>query len=105
MESPRADRVGTPVRPTRWTRGWLIRTTRKWHRWIGFTAGLFLIFVSTTGFLVAFTEFFGEEKSTSRLVVAMLWGLALLLMSVSGLWIYWSMRRNSGVGGLRKVFW
>ncbi|MEP6764530.1 MAG: PepSY-associated TM helix domain-containing protein [Gemmatimonadaceae bacterium] len=36
---------------------------RKWHRWIGFPAALFLIFAATTGFLVAFTEFFGEEES------------------------------------------
>jgi len=36
---------------------------RRWHRWIGFPASLFLIFVSVTGFLLAFTEFFGEEES------------------------------------------
>lgn len=36
---------------------------RKWHRWIGFPAALFLIFAAVTGFLVAFTEFFGEEES------------------------------------------
>ncbi|MEP6780227.1 MAG: PepSY domain-containing protein [Gemmatimonadaceae bacterium] len=36
---------------------------RKWHRWIGFPAGLFLIFAAVTGFLVAFTEFFGEAES------------------------------------------
>ena len=36
---------------------------RKWHRWIGAVAALFLVFVSVTGFLVAFTEFFGEEEA------------------------------------------
>jgi len=36
---------------------------RKWHRWIGFPAALFLLFAATTGFLVAFTEFFGEEEA------------------------------------------
>jgi uncharacterized iron-regulated membrane protein len=38
------------------------RTWRQWHRWIGFPAALFLLFASTTGFLVAFTEFFGEAE-------------------------------------------
>ena len=36
---------------------------RKWHRWIGFPAALFLLFAATTGILVAFTEFFGEEEA------------------------------------------
>ena len=36
---------------------------RKWHRWIGFPAALFLLFAATTGVLVAFTEFFGEEEA------------------------------------------
>jgi uncharacterized iron-regulated membrane protein len=36
---------------------------RRWHRWIGFPAGLFLIFAGVTGFLVATTEFFGEEEA------------------------------------------
>jgi uncharacterized iron-regulated membrane protein len=35
---------------------------RKWHRWIGFVAAIFLLFASLTGILVAFTEFFGEEE-------------------------------------------
>jgi uncharacterized iron-regulated membrane protein len=35
---------------------------RKWHRWIGFPAGVFLFFSAVTGILVAFTEFFGEEE-------------------------------------------
>src|SRR5881394_3767789 len=36
---------------------------RKWHRWIGFPAALFLLFAAVTGVLVAFTEFFGEEEA------------------------------------------
>ena len=36
---------------------------RKWHRWIGFPAAIFLLFAATTGVLVAFTEFFGEEEA------------------------------------------
>lgn len=35
---------------------------RKWHRWIGFPAALFLLFAAATGILVAGTEFFGEEE-------------------------------------------
>jgi uncharacterized iron-regulated membrane protein len=36
---------------------------RKWHRWIGFPAALFLLWAASTGVLVAFTEFFGEEEA------------------------------------------
>jgi uncharacterized iron-regulated membrane protein len=36
---------------------------RKWHRWIGFPAALFLLFAAITGFLVAFTEFFGADEA------------------------------------------
>jgi uncharacterized iron-regulated membrane protein len=36
---------------------------RRWHRWIALPAALFLIFVSSTGFLLAVTEFFGEEEA------------------------------------------
>ena len=36
---------------------------RRWHRWIGFPAALFLFFAATTGFIVATTEFFGEEEA------------------------------------------
>ena len=36
---------------------------RKWHRWIAFPAVLFLLWAASTGFLVAFTEFFGEEEA------------------------------------------
>ncbi len=36
---------------------------RRWHRWIGFPASIFLLFASITGFLVAGTEFFGEAEA------------------------------------------
>ena len=36
---------------------------RKWHRWIGFPAALFLLFASVTGVLVAISEFFGEAEA------------------------------------------
>src|SRR3954464_12139972 len=36
---------------------------RKWHRWIAFPATLFLLFASITGFVLAFTEFFGAEEA------------------------------------------
>ena len=36
---------------------------RKWHRWIGFPAALFLLFAAITGFLVAFVEFFGADEA------------------------------------------
>ena len=36
---------------------------RKWHRWIAFPATIFLIFASTTGVVLAFTEFFGAEEA------------------------------------------
>ncbi len=39
------------------------RTWRQWHRWIGFPAAIFLLFAAVTGFLVAFTEFFGEDEA------------------------------------------
>lgn len=35
---------------------------RQWHRWVGFPAAVFLVFAAVTGFLVAGTEFFGEEE-------------------------------------------
>ena len=36
---------------------------RRWHRWIGFPAAVFLLFAAITGFLVATTEFFGAEEA------------------------------------------
>jgi len=44
-------------------KGLTIAFWRKWHRWIGFGAALFLLWAAGTGFLVAFTEFFGEEEA------------------------------------------
>ena len=38
-------------------------TLRKWHRWIGFPAAIFLLFVSVTGIWLAATEFFGEDET------------------------------------------
>ena len=36
---------------------------RRWHRWIGFPASLFVLWASLTGVLVAGTEFFGEDEA------------------------------------------
>ena len=36
---------------------------RKWHRWVGVVAAVFLLFASITGVIVAMTEFFGEEEA------------------------------------------
>lgn len=36
---------------------------RRWHRWIGVPAAVFLLFASGTGFFLASTEFFGEEEA------------------------------------------
>jgi uncharacterized iron-regulated membrane protein len=36
---------------------------RKWHRWIGFPAAVFLLFAAVTGFLLATTEFFGADEA------------------------------------------
>jgi uncharacterized iron-regulated membrane protein len=35
---------------------------RKWHRWVAAPAAIFILYASVTGFLVAFTEFFGEAE-------------------------------------------
>lgn len=36
---------------------------RRWHRWLGAPAALFLVFAACTGFLLAVTEFFGEDEA------------------------------------------
>jgi len=36
---------------------------RRWHRWIGFPAALFLLFAGSTGVIVAAREFWGEEEA------------------------------------------
>src|SRR5262245_13824718 len=52
----------TVKRPEVGSRGWRVRFFRQWHRWIGITGALLLIFAGTTGTIVAFTEFFGPEE-------------------------------------------
>ena len=46
----------------------------------------------------------GEAFGDGGLVVAMFWGLALVLLSLSGLVIYLLMRRRNPVG-IQRVFW
>ncbi|MEI6740936.1 MAG: PepSY-associated TM helix domain-containing protein [Gemmatimonadaceae bacterium] len=36
---------------------------RKWHRWIGAPAALFMAYASLTGVILAATEFFGEDEA------------------------------------------
>jgi uncharacterized iron-regulated membrane protein len=49
-----------------------VRFWRRWHRWIGFPAALFLLFAAITGFLVAFNEFFGAEEATREATRALI---------------------------------
>ena len=44
---------------------------RRWHRWLGLPAALFLLFAATTGVLVAGTEFFGEDEARREALRAM----------------------------------
>ena len=46
----------------------------------------------------------GEAFGDGGLVLAMGWALALVWLTISGLVIYWRMRRR-GVTGLQRVFW
>ena len=46
----------------------------------------------------------GEAFGDGGLVVAMLWGLALLALTISGLVIYWRMRRRGAIG-VKRFFW
>ncbi len=39
------------------------RFWRRWHRWIGLPAAVFLLWAGGTGFFVAGTEFFGEDEA------------------------------------------
>jgi uncharacterized iron-regulated membrane protein len=36
---------------------------RRWHRWVAAIAAIFLLWASSTGVIVAATEFFGEEET------------------------------------------
>lgn len=73
-----------------------------------------LVFDATTGALLSNEDYAdkpfltrlhsGEAFGDGGLVVAMLWGFALVLMSVSGLVIYLRMHRPNR-HGLKKVFW
>ncbi len=46
----------------------------------------------------------GEAFGDGGLVAAMLWGLALVVVTVTGIIIYWSMRRRNA-SGLERYFW
>jgi uncharacterized iron-regulated membrane protein len=46
----------------------------------------------------------GEAFGDGGLVAAMLWGLALIVVTVTGIVIYWSMRRRNATG-LERYFW
>lgn len=46
----------------------------------------------------------GEAFGDGGLVVSMLWGFSLVVMSLSGIIIYWRMRR-ANLAGVKKVFW
>jgi uncharacterized iron-regulated membrane protein len=46
----------------------------------------------------------GEAFGDGGLVAAMLWGIALIVITVSGIIIYWSMRRPNA-SGMERLFW
>ena len=47
----------------------------------------------------------GEALGDGGMVVGMFWGLALLILTVSGMVIYFKMKPRKPQTGLRKVFW
>ena len=47
----------------------------------------------------------GEVCGDGGLVVAMFWGLALAILSVTGFYIYLTMRGHRVRTGIRRVFW
>ena len=47
----------------------------------------------------------GEAFGDGGLVVAMFWGFSLVLLTASGLIIYWLMRGNRTLTGIQRVFW
>lgn len=73
-----------------------------------------LVVDATTGSLVADETYAdkpflyrlhsGEAFGDGGLVVAMFWGLTLVILTITGLIIYLKMRRP-GLVGIRKVFW
>ncbi len=46
----------------------------------------------------------GEWFGDGGLVFAMFWAIALAFLTISGVWIYWTMRRKNP-SGWQKVFW
>lgn len=46
----------------------------------------------------------GEIVGDAGVVLGLLWGTALVVMTVTGVWIYVRMRRQGGVG-IKRVFW
>jgi uncharacterized iron-regulated membrane protein len=46
----------------------------------------------------------GEAFGDGGLVAAMFWGLALIAITISGIIVYWSMRRRNAAG-IQRVFW
>ena len=46
----------------------------------------------------------GEAFGDGGLVFAMFWGVAMAVLTVTGIWIYLTMRRPNQTG-LSKVFW
>ena len=48
----------------------------------------------------------GEVFGDGGIVLGMVWGLALVALIVSGMWLYWRMyRARAGVKGWRAIFW
>lgn len=46
----------------------------------------------------------GEVLGDGGLMLAILWGLALIVVTISGLVVYWRMRR-AGATGIKTLFW
>jgi uncharacterized iron-regulated membrane protein len=46
----------------------------------------------------------GEAVGDGGLVVAMIWGVSLIVVTISGIVIYWSMRRRNATG-IGRYFW
>ena len=46
----------------------------------------------------------GEVFGDGGVVLGMLWGVAFLVMTLTGVWVYWNMRRP-GRQGLKRIFW